>query len=148
VQTACVAQREGRPADYPVKTRRLKRGRRSHALLWLRWRDQVLMVQRPEPGVWAGLYSLPEWDEPETLQALSTGWPGQGETLPVIQHALTHFDWTLRPLRWTLPARTPAAQRADIESAVVPIGAPGRWFTLDEAATMGLPAPIRKLLTR
>ncbi len=146
VQAECVARREGRPADFPVKTRRLKRGSRSHALLWLRWREQVLLVQRPGKGVWAGLFSLPEWDRPETLQAVSAGWPGKGEALPVVEHALTHFDWTLRPLRWTLPEKTPAAQLAVIASEAVSPGGPGRWFTLEEAAAMGLPAPVRKLL--
>ena len=56
--------------------------------------------------------------------------------LPNVEHALTHFDWTLQPLRWTLPAR-----------AKLPAGLPpGRWFTKAEALALGLPAPIRRLL--
>jgi A/G-specific adenine glycosylase len=55
---------------------------------------------------------------------------------------LTHFDWTLQPLRWTLPARAAAASLLRIESDLPA----GRWFTLDEALAVGLPAPVRKLL--
>ena len=44
----CVARRTGRTAELPVKTRRLRRGARSNALLWLRHRDDVLLVRRPE----------------------------------------------------------------------------------------------------
>jgi A/G-specific adenine glycosylase len=138
----CVARREGRPEAYPVKTRKLKRGRRHHALLWLVHGHRLWLTRRAATGVWAGLWSLPEFDELATLQARLAGWPGSGELQPVIEHALTHFDWTLQPLRWTLPARLGAARLAAIEGLLPP----GRWVEIDEALSMGLPAPLRKLL--
>ncbi len=133
----CVAHAAGMPERYPVKTRRLKRGRRRHALLWLRQAKRVYLVQRPEQGVWAGLWSLPEFDTATAAEAVVADGPGQGEWLPDIEHALTHFDWTLQPLAWALPARakTPAALPA------------GRWWALDEALALGLPAPVRRLLS-
>ena len=135
VAPRCVARREGRPERYPVKTRRLKRGRRIHALLWLRQGSRWWLVQRPATGVWAGLWSLPEFDSAEALQLLADGWRGEGEWLEPIQHALTHFDWTLQPLAWTLPAR-----------AALPAGVPeGRWCEPAQALALGLPAPVRKL---
>lgn len=133
----CVARAEGAPERYPVKTKKLKRGRRAHALLWLLRGDAMWLVQRPETGVWAGLWSLPEFDSAEALEAFTEGWPGEGAWLQPIEHALTHFDWTLQPLRWTLPAR-----------AKLPVLPPGRWATRDEALALGLPAPLRKLITQ
>jgi A/G-specific adenine glycosylase len=141
--TLCVAHREGRPEAYPVKIRRLKRGTRAHALLWLAQGERLWLVQRPESGVWAGLWSLPEYDTLDALWQRLDGWPGRGETLPVIDHVLTHFDWKLQPLRWQLPARLSAA-RLDALTAQLP---PGRWVSLDQALQMGLPAPLRKLLS-
>jgi A/G-specific adenine glycosylase len=141
--TPCVARRQGRPEAYPVKTRRLKRGARAHALLWLAHADRLWLVQRPDSGVWAGLWSLPEFDSNEALQARLAAWPGRGEVLPVIEHALTHFDWTLQPLRWQLPARL-SARRMDALAAQLPAG---RWVNLAQALQMGLPAPVRKLLS-
>jgi A/G-specific adenine glycosylase len=135
----CVGRAEGRPEAYPVKTKKLVRGRRRHALLWLEQRGRWWLVQRPARGVWGGLWSLPEWPSLAALQEAAATWPGLGEALPEIEHALTHFDWTLTPLRWRLPARAafdPAAARA---------GA-GRWFTPEQALALGLPAPVRKLL--
>ena len=140
--TLCVAHREGRPEAYPVKTRRLRRGTRAHALLWLAQADRLWLVQRPPRGVWAGLWSLPQFDAPQDVARLLDGWPGRGETLPAIAHALTHFDWTLQPLRWRLPARL-SARRLDALSAGLPSG---RWVALPQALQMGLPAPVRKLL--
>ena len=142
VREDCVAAREGRPERYPVKTRKLKRGRREHLWLWLRWRDQVWLVQRPATGVWAGLWSLPEFDSAAAFETARAAWPGEAEPLPSFTHTLTHLDWTLHPLRWTLPARTSAKR-------VTAITAPwlvGRWSSLDEALRLGLPAPLRKLL--
>jgi A/G-specific adenine glycosylase len=139
----CVAQREGRPEAYPVKTRKLRRGRRRHALLWLVHGRRLWLTRRPATGVWAGLWSLPEYDDLAALQALLAGWPGSGEGLPPIEHVLTHFDWTLQPLRWTLPPRLGAPRLAAIEATLPP----GRWVEPAEALTMGLPAPLRKLFS-
>jgi len=142
VRESCVAGRAGTPERYPVKSRKLKRGRREHVWLWLRWRERVWLVQRPDTGVWAGLWSLPEFDSDAAFIAASTAWPGAAEELPSFTHVLTHLDWTLHPLRWTLPARTSAAR----VSALVAAWPSGRWFSLDEALAAGLPAPLRRLL--
>ncbi len=142
VNEACVAAREGRPERYPVKTHKLKRGTREHLWLWLRWGGRIWLVQRPQRGVWAGLWSLPEFDTADALGQASAGWPGEGEALPSFTHVLTHLNWTLHPRRWTLPAHTAAHRVAQIVAA----WPSGRWFTLDEALSAGLPAPLRKLL--
>ena len=144
VREGCAAAREGRPERYPVKTRRLRRGTREHVWLWLRWGERTWLVQRPDQGVWAGLWSLPEFDSTEALGVASARWPGEGEALPSFTHVLTHLDWTLHPRRWTLPARTPAKRVAEI---VAPWPS-GRWFTQAEALDAGLPAPLRRLLVQ
>ena len=115
----CMAHAAGTPERFPVKTKRLKRGQRQHALLWLRQGEQLLLQQRPEKGVWAGLWSLPEFDSAQALEDRVASWPGRGEWLPAIEHALTHFDWTLQPLVWTLPAE--ASRPAHVHAAVVPL---------------------------
>lgn len=140
----CAARRAGTQENYPVKTRKLKRGRRNNAWLWLTWGDELWLCQRPDSGVWAGLWSLPEYESPQALEAASATWPGTGSVLPSFTHVLTHLDWTMHPLRWALPARTTKKQAAAITEAL-PAGA---WFTLEEALAMGLPAPLRKLLLR
>jgi A/G-specific adenine glycosylase len=138
----CVARHTGRTGELPVKSRRLTRGARSNALLWLCHRDDVLLVRRPERGVWAGLWSLPELVDLDAARAQAAQWAGQGVTLPAIDHALTHFDWHLQPLRWDLPARTAASTRARI--AAQWDGA--RWLARRDALSMSLPSPVRKLL--
>jgi A/G-specific adenine glycosylase len=146
VQQACVARRLGQPEKFPVKTRKLKRSRREHVWLWLRWKDQVWLVQRPDTGVWAGLWSLPEFASFDALAAVATAWPGTSESLPSFTHTLTHLDWTLHPLRWTLPARTSAARANQVSSMCSSADVSGKWCSVEEALALGLPAPLRKLL--
>jgi len=142
VRDVCAAATTGTQERYPVKSRRSVRGRRDNAWLELRWKDRVFLVQRPSQGVWAGLWSLPELDSLDALHAVTTGWPGEGEARPAFVHVLTHFDWHLQPLRWTLPASA-SARRVATVTAPWP---DGRWFSLDEALALGLPAPLRKRL--
>ncbi|MFO1217670.1 MAG: A/G-specific adenine glycosylase [Burkholderiaceae bacterium] len=138
----CVAHRDARVHELPVKSRPIRRGRRSHALLWLRWRDQLLLVRRPERGVWAGLWSLPEFTNRSALADAVQGWGRELTDLPTIHHALTHFDWQLMPVQVQLPARCSVARREAIAAAL-----PGaRWFTLTQALQASLPAPVRRLL--
>ena len=110
--------------------------------LCLQWQDRLWLVQRGQAGVWAGLWSLPEFDSMQDFERACATWPGAGELLPSFTHVLTHLDWTLHPLRWTLPARASAAVRERITSSLPT----GRWVTREEALALGLPAPLRKLL--
>ncbi len=142
VHELCEGARHGEPTRYPVKTRKLKRSTREHVWLWLNWRNAIWLVQRPATGVWAGLWSLPEFDSRTVFDAARGDWPGDAESLPSFTHVLTHLDLTLHPLRWTLPDCIAAAQRQVIEAAMPA----GRWFELDEALAAGLPAPLRKLI--
>jgi len=136
VAAHCLARASGEPESFPVKTRRLKRSQRENALLWLRHRDRVYLVKRPATGVWAGLWSLPEFTSTLALDEATADWPGHGAWQPDVQHALTHFDWLLHPMQWVLPVR------AKLDAALPE----GRWFSIDEALALGLPAPVRRLL--
>jgi A/G-specific adenine glycosylase len=138
----CVARAEGRPEAYPVKTRKLKRSARANLLLWLEAGDRIWLVQRPGTGVWAGLWTLPEFADADALWAASAGWPGNGRLLPPVVHVLTHLDWTLQPCHWPLPADLDAATLAAIEASLPA----GRWVPRADALAMGLPAPIRRWL--
>ena len=135
----CRARREGAPDRYPVRSRMASRGRRESVWLWLCWRGCTWLQRRPPRGIWAGLWSLPEYADFDALRAASAGWPGRGEALPAIEHALTHLDWILHPRRWTLPASHPG-------SGLLPPDEAGRWWRTEDALSLGLPAPLRRLL--
>jgi A/G-specific adenine glycosylase len=131
----CVANQQGRQTDYPVKTRKLKRSAQS---LWLLWAQNkagaVWLSQRPTPGVWAGLYCFELFDSREALAAsLPAAVNLQDET--AFKHVLTHKDLYLHPVRVQVPVN---AMR----------GRAGQWHAADAWPKLGLPAPIRTLLSR
>jgi A/G-specific adenine glycosylase len=142
VRADCRARAAGDPARYPVKSRKLRRGAREHVWLWLAQGGRIWLVPRPPRGIWAGLWSLPEFDSAAAFDAASAGWPGEPEPLPSFVHTLTHLDWTLHPVRWTLPARLAAGR---LETLVAPWPG-GRWYTRNAALALGLPAPLRRLI--
>jgi len=175
VQADCIAHAQGRPQDFPVKSRRMKRGVRSSVLLMaLRpGMPQVLLQRRPPSGIWGGLWTLPVFDDEVQLEAAlavtavtavtvvgsAEGQPEAGpawEALPTVHHALTHLDWALQPRRlWVADARVARAMTAALAQALRPSvdSGPARsaeadlcWMGLQEALACGLPAPIRVLL--
>ncbi len=139
----CVARLAGTPENYPVRTRKLKRSSQSLWLLWAQTPDaSVYLQKRPTPGVWAGLYCLPVFEDRDTLlQSVPKHHHAALQDAASFKHVLTHKDLHLHPVRVQLPAAA-LAKLAELESAT-PEGA---WFAADRLPQLGLPAPIRKLL--
>ncbi|RZS53158.1 A/G-specific adenine glycosylase [Sphaerotilus mobilis] len=141
----CAARASGRQADFPVKEKRLKRGRRESWCLWLQAgtgdATQVWLQQRAHSGIWAGLWTWPLFDDASGREAALSALLGEvdasAEALPSFKHVLTHLDWLLHPLRVSVQAPL------DPSAAL----GPGRWFDRAALATLGLPAPIGKALS-
>ncbi|MDD2919405.1 A/G-specific adenine glycosylase [Rhodoferax sp.] len=134
--TRCVAKALGSPEKFPVKTRKLKRSAQSIWLLWALADDgAVWLSPRPTPGVWAGLYCLPLFEDRRELQAV-VGQPGGSalKDLSPFKHVLTHKDLYLHPVLLRLQERQ-----------ILPIE--GQWVDAAQLARLGLPAPIKKLLS-
>jgi A/G-specific adenine glycosylase len=129
VQPLCRGQAQGDPTRFPIKTRKLKRGRRENWWLWVERQGQVLLQQRPHTGVWAGLWTLPMFDDEASAYAALPG--ARLEPLPRIEHALTHFDWVLHTLR------------GDVTEGMPP---GGTWVAREKLADYALPAPLKKLI--
>lgn len=137
VRELCVARHQGKPEKYPVKTRKLKRSAQS---LWLlrahTANGAVWLAKRPTPGVWAGLYCLPVFESREALQEkVPARFRARLQEAQVFTHVLTHKDLHLHPVAVQLPVSGLA-------------GIEGAWFAADQWPKLGLPAPVRKLLSQ
>jgi len=135
---SCVAFKNGDPERYPVKTRKLSRRSESWQLLVLRnSKGQVWLQRRPEAGIWAGMHCVPIFEDSASLhRSVDTLAAGSGVSVQELQpfvHVLTHRDLHLHPVLVTGVA---AAQPME----------DGEWLGAGQWSTVGLPAPIRKLL--
>ena len=60
LQADCLAHAQGREMDYPVKAKKQpKPSKFSNALILQNSDGQILWLQRPDNGIWGGLWSLP-----------------------------------------------------------------------------------------
>lgn len=146
VHDICRGFAGGEPEKYPVKTRKLNRSAQSLSLLWAQRPDgSVWLERRPATGIWGGLYCLPVFESEKALLAfLPQKLHARTEALPSFKHVLTHKDLHLSPVMagfsvtQKMPSRDlSAAGKADSD---------GAWFSSQEWPSLGLPAPIRKLL--
>jgi A/G-specific adenine glycosylase len=142
LSTQCVARACGDPLAYPARPRRARRSARSSCWLWLQAGASVWLVPRPSAGIWAGLWSLPEFDSPEAVRSALPRLRGEPRHGAAFVHVLTHLDWTLQPLYWTLAGRA----RHALQDELAALWPGGRWVALKDAPALGLPAPLRRLL--
>ena len=141
----CVAWREGRVGELPVKTAKLRRRRRYIDYLHLVRADGATLLRRRGPGdVYQGLYdlpavetaagfadkaqdrtrSLPSVAEPDLLATLLPQWVGRAtlESIsPPVRQQLSHQELILRYWRYRVPASDPDEGRPGM---VDPAGAP------------------------
>jgi A/G-specific adenine glycosylase len=139
LQARCGAFATGQVAGLPAPRHRVpRRLRRSHMLFVLRNR-RVFLERRPPRGIWGGLWVPPEFPEAEAAEAWAASRFASSisttRRLPVLRHAFTHFDLDIEP--WVL--EIPGAPREVAEEG-------SRWHELAALHTVGLPAPVARLL--
>ena len=135
----CGANRNGRQLELPAPPRRRARPTRHSFMLVAQRRDgSVRLERRPENGVWGGLWCLPEFESVAAAGAHAASLAGAEaapSALPPLSHTFTHFDLEITPL----------LVRCAGECAVMEAGST-LWYDVRTPATVGLPAPIRRLL--
>jgi A/G-specific adenine glycosylase len=140
----CIAAREGRQAELPgLKQRRERKARETILLIaetGINASLAVFVERRPSPGIWGGLWSPPQFDDEPAALAWCRRELGDIEStqqLDPIDHAFTHFDLRLMPLRVRCTRSLGVRQAAD-----------RLWYALRAPPRVGLPQPIIQLFDR
>ena len=139
VAADCRARIEDRVDELPGRRARAAGRRKRIAMLVVLARGEVLLEKRPSPGIWGGLWSLPEADpdaSPETVLACEWGIEAASvEALAPFEHAFTHFTLEVAPWKVRVRNAPPMAARKT-----------ATWLDLEELADAALPSPVRRLL--
>jgi len=98
----CLARECGCMADYPRKEKKSSRKTEPKTVLVLKHREEVAIHKRPEKGLLAGLYELPNMEghlaEEEVIERLREKGiiPIRIERLPDAVHIFSHKEWHMK----------------------------------------------------
>ena len=123
VREYCVAYREGRTAELPVLSAKKARRIERKTVFALTLNGGLIGFRRPESGLLAGLWQLPE-TAGELTDAECARWLGEHGINPVGElrfyerkHIFTHIEWHMRVCA------------AEVSAGILPEG----WLVLDES---------------
>jgi A/G-specific adenine glycosylase len=139
----CASRVAGRQRDYPApRPRKALPLRRTRMLLLGNATGEILLERRPPAGIWGGLWSLPEIDHGQPLDAWCREHVGLDvcliEEWPCVRHTFSHFRLEI----------TPVLARAEDSAAGVREAGVRVWCRPDGRADRGLAAPVERLLER
>lgn len=136
---SCQALEQGNPQDYPGKKPKKALPVRQTLMLILRNHEgKVWLEQRPQQGIWGGLWCFPQCDKPENTpqalqqRALTAG--SSATTVGQFRHTFSHFHLEIQ-----------ADQIAVSETGIT--DNLGRWVDPAQPGKLGLAAPVKKLLS-
>lgn len=138
----CLAKQKNRTGELPTSKPKKAIPQRETRMMWLRDADyRTLLQRRPDAGIWASLWSLPEADDIDAITSIARQHVHlnrdiDSSELPVIEHAFTHYRLRIHPHLFDGVA--PRARVSDNNDL--------RWVSREELATLGIPAPVRKLI--
>jgi A/G-specific adenine glycosylase len=141
VSGTCAARAAGTVAEIPG--RRPRRNLSLRRTVFAMLEDPagaILLERRPERGVWGGLWSFPECPHGSDVVDWVAGRFGaeieRVHHAPELRHTFTHFHLAIEPVH-VVVRRAPDPTVGDPAA---------RWFPPRDAATLGLAAPVRRLI--
>lgn len=137
---SCYALLNNMTAELPIKTKNKEIPTKSATFLILEYNQSILLLKRPAPGIWGGLYCLPQIDqEPNRNKIINHCTeqfgikPESFTSLPVFKHTFSHYHLMLHPMH--------------IRATSKPLEQPQQiWYNPANAQSIGLPKPINTLL--
>lgn len=134
---SCLAFKANTQSYYPYpKPKKEKPLRRCYFLIILNEKEEVLLVKRPERGIWGGLWSLPARPISNPDIACVNSNRSLIEPIkmgPKFKHTFSHFNLEYKPI----VVQTRGFKFLNREQA---------WFKQEDMLKIGLPAPIKKLM--
>ena len=139
--TACQAKAQQRQHDFPGKKKTKALPVKQTAMLLVRnQHNQILLEKRADAGIWAGLWSLPEFAATEEAQHWAEQRCGAGRfaILPSRRHSFSHYHLEFTPV--ILELENPVSSVMEPSSLL--------WYNVSDLKTIGLAAPVARLIAQ
>lgn len=141
LQAHCQAYLTDSVNQYPGKKPTRKIPIRHKQFLILRFDNHLLLENRPQQGIWGGLWSFPECELEQCAQHHSETAFGckitQKQILPAFRHTFSHFHLEITPV--ILDLKQWPRQCQDNSSFC--------WVNLSQNIELGLASPVQKLIS-
>lgn len=142
LNTDCIANAEGRQADFPAKKPK-KRVPEKRAIMLIIQNPEadVMMLKRPPIGIWGGLWCFPQFDTEADANAWLVDYGGtsmiSATQIPLFSHTFSHFKLHIQALIITL---NPPINTCVMENQET------LWYNIETEFDGGLAAPVTTLL--
>ncbi|MCP4956440.1 MAG: A/G-specific adenine glycosylase [Photobacterium aquimaris] len=141
IEAQCIAKAQQRQSEFPGKKPKKVMPEKQTWFAILRYGDKVWLEQRPQVGIWGGLWCFPQHDN-DDLNDLLLQQLGQPQTMIASQqqliafrHTFSHYHLDIVPVLFTLNTLPDVIHQRQ-----------GQWYDLHDPAKIGLAAPVQKIL--
>lgn len=141
VADLCQANKQGNPLDYPGKKPKKEKPVKETWFAMLHYNHQVWLEQRPQSGIWGGLFCFPQNEHSQLEDLLDQRGIKQSDirtqkTLIAFRHTFSHYHLDITPILLDLSKQPDMVMEASN----------GLWYNLANPEEVGLAAPVKQLL--
>lgn len=135
----CKAHQQGIETELPFKKAKKPVPVKEAQVLLIQSAGEWLWIQRPNQGLWGGLWCLPIYESALDLQNELQRYALKKEiSRAQISHSFTHFTWHLDAIAVELPPDQK-------EHLAIEFNA--QWLTPQAASALGIPTAMKKLIS-
>ena len=140
LNVGCLAFAHDKTHKLPTPKPKKALPERETAMLIIRLGKEILLEKRPQKGIWAGLWSLPEINvnaiASEAAKQLFGLETEPEETLAIVNHAFTHYKLAITPQ----PLTVISTYKQKAPNTV--------WMPIEDAIGAAIPTPVRNILLK
>ncbi|QOW44469.1 MULTISPECIES: A/G-specific adenine glycosylase [Acinetobacter] len=139
MQQHCQAHQQGLETELPYKKPKKPVPVKTAKVLLIQSDQQWLWQQRPNSGLWGGLWSLPILEDDAEFENICKRFKLISKVKPVqISHSFTHFTWILNAHIFQIEPDQQEYLQAELS---------GEWLSPQKATQMGIPTAMKKLIS-
>lgn len=141
VSKHCQAKAQQRQLEFPGKKPKKEKPVKETWFVMLHHDNQVWLEQRPQSGIWGGLFCFPQHENDAIehqldLRCIHENLVQSKQVLNAFRHTFSHYHLDITPILINLTQ----------EPHLVMEGSKGLWYNLSQPKEIGLAAPVKQLL--